>query len=52
MCVFSGLIKSAASKSSAVVFGQMEPVKGNPMDLESVEGERLRVMVGSCNKSD
>lgn len=46
MCVFSGLIKSVASESSSVVFGQIKPVKGNLMDVESVEGERLRVVVG------
>lgn len=28
-----------------MVFGQIKPVKGNLMDVESVEGERLRVVV-------
>lgn len=46
MCIFSGLIKWVASESSAIGLGQIEPVKGNPINVESVEGERLRAVVG------
>lgn len=45
MSVFSRLIKSVASENSAVILGEREPVKGNHVDIESVEGERLRVVV-------
>lgn len=46
MCVFSGLIKSVASESSAMCLEQIEPVKGNPMDIESLEGKKVRAVVG------